>query len=68
MAYTKIAKPSASSYTNLAKPSKSFTLLKGLVTGIAGPVTYATTRTFGNAYTNIAKPTTNSYTKIAKPT
>ena len=66
MSYTKIAKPSAQTYTNLTKPSASFTLTQGLVTGILGPVTYALTRNFGTAYTKLIKPTT-SWTKLIKP-
>lgn len=66
--WTNINKPTAQSYTSLAKPTPGFSFLAGMATGLICPPTYAINRNIGNPYTNLPKPTNNSWTSVPKPT
>ena len=73
MPYTNIAKPTGTSYTDVAKPTfpgSGTTIRAGMITGLLIPLTYATEHTFPgpSSYTNVSKPAGTSYTNIAKPT
>ena len=68
--YTKIAKPTGATYTNISKPAGGGgTIRVGMTTGLMIPLTYAVAVTItGSGYTKVNKPTGSSYTNIAKPT
>ena len=66
MPWTNIAKPTGTSYTNIAKPEDGGTLEVGAYMGPLG-LTYSNEIILTD-WINVVKPTGSSYTNIAKPT
>lgn len=56
------------SYTKVAKPIGVKKIIRGMITGVIIPLTYAKDYLVVSPYTKVSKPISSVYTKVSKPT
>lgn len=66
MSWTKVAKPTSTTWNTVAKPVHPFVLTGGEPIGLLLALTYSYVAE-GDAWTKVTKPASTTWTKIAKP-
>lgn len=67
MAWTNIAKPTTTAYTNVAKPVGILNIPRGYATGIIGPPTYSQAIVI-TGWVKVNKPSSSAWINVSKPT